>query len=107
MFRKKMLPMLCLFFPLTASAADIACSGNITWVMAEHPSCVDGNNKKQLAYKIEGSGYWFCSGSDTASSLVLGAKFAAKSVTVYMDNANGASCTSHSHYLKPSYIILP
>lgn len=88
-------------------AGDIACSGKITLVMADHPSCIDGNGKKQLAFRLAGSSLWICNNSDAASSLVLAAKLSEKTVTVYMDDAGGATCQSHAQYIKPSYTIVP
>lgn len=88
-------------------AGDIACSGQITALMADHPSCTDDSGKEQLAFKISGSPSWKCNNSDTASSLVLAAKISNKSVIVYLSDAGGATCQSHTQYTKPSYTIIP
>ncbi|NOU49063.1 hypothetical protein HG263_00670 [Pseudoalteromonas sp. JBTF-M23] len=90
----------------SAHAKDISCSGKVSMLMAEHISCKDSSNKKQFAFKLEGTTSWKCSGSDTASSLLLAAKVAEKPLTIYMDDANGATCSTHNGYLKVSYIIL-
>jgi len=87
-------------------AGDMACSGKISLLMAEHTSCKDENNKKQFAFKIEGTSSWKCSGSDTASSLLLAAKISDKPLTFYISDINGATCSVHSNYLKSNYIIL-
>jgi hypothetical protein len=87
-------------------AGEIACSGKITLVMADHKSCTDSNNVKQLAFRLEGSPVWICNNSDAASSLVLKAKFENKSVSVYMNDEKNATCESHAQYIKPSYTFI-
>lgn len=90
----------------SANAADIACNGTITWVMADNASCTDSSGKKQIAYKHSTGDSWLCSGSDSASSLILSAKIAAVPVTVYINNNNGETCQVHGSYVKASYIII-
>ena len=92
-------------FSSWSNATDISCNGTITWVMADHPSCTDDSGKKQLAYKLSTGDYWFCSGSDAASSLILSAKVTNAQMLLYINNDNGATCQIHSHYMKASYII--
>ncbi|MBL1276737.1 MAG: hypothetical protein COB30_011680 [Ectothiorhodospiraceae bacterium] len=87
-------------------AGTISCRGKVSVLMAEHVSCKDSDNKKQFAFKLEGMETWKCSGSDTASSLLLAAKISDKSLSVYISDGNGATCSTHSAYLKSSYIIL-
>ncbi|WP_156492041.1 hypothetical protein, partial [Oleiphilus sp. HI0123] len=79
------------FLLITANvhAADIACAGKVSALMAEHNSCKDSTGKKQFAFKLSGMSSWKCSGSDTASSLLLASKVADKSLSVYMSDANG------------------
>jgi hypothetical protein len=104
---KKIFLILILQLPFFANAAEIGCSGVVTWVMADHSSCKDDAGKKQLAFKHSSGAYWFCSGSDTASSLVLAAKMSQSALSVYMDNDGGNStCSVHSHFLKPNYSII-
>lgn len=95
-----------ILFSSLVGATDIACNGTITWVMADHPSCTDDSGKRQLAYKLSTGDYWFCSGSDTASSLILSAKVTNAQMLLYINNDNGATCQIHSHYMKASYIIV-
>ncbi|ARU27792.1 hypothetical protein [Cellvibrio sp. PSBB006] len=87
-------------------AADISCTGTVTWVMGDHPNCTDGNGKKQLAFKITGSDNWLCNNSDAASSLVLSAKVAEKPLLIYMNSDNGETCATRPHYVKPNYTIM-
>jgi hypothetical protein len=89
-----------------AHAGDISCSGKVAMLMAEHNSCKDVNKKKQFAFKLEGMTSWKCSGSDSASSMLLAAKVSDKPLTVYISDANGATCSIHSSYLKANYIIM-
>lgn len=89
-----------------AQAAEISCNGKVHWLMAEHPSCTDDTGKKQFAFKLEGMTSWKCSGSDTASSLLLAAKMSDKSLHVSINDTNGATCSTHTSYLKNNYIIL-
>jgi len=97
---------LSLFFVSYANAGDISCSGKISMLMADHNSCKDSNGKKQLAFKLKGTQSWLCNGSDTASSLILSAKMADKTLSVYISDAGGATCGTHANYLKPSYSII-
>lgn len=102
----KFIAVIFLFSGLNAYAGNISCSGKISMLMAEHDSCKDSAGKKQFAFKLVGTTSWKCSGSDTASSLLLASKVADKSLSVYMSDANGATCSTHNGYLKASYIIL-
>lgn len=103
----KLFIFLLLLSPSVATAANIACKGTITWVMGDHPSCKDENGKKQLAFKHTTGAYWFCSGSDSASALILSAKMSKAPINIYMNDANGGTCNVHQHYLKPTYVIVP
>ncbi len=75
-------------------------------VMADHQLCLDPNNKKQLAFKLEDSSNWICNNSDAASSLILASKFENKSVLVYMSDDNNATCDAHDEYIKPTYTFI-
>ncbi|MCG9682883.1 hypothetical protein L1D31_09890 [Vibrio sp. Isolate23] len=97
---------LILLIPSLVGAAEISCKGTVSLIMADHTSCRDDNGKKQLAFKVTGDNYWLCSGSDSASSLVLSVKMSEKNLVVYFDDNGGSlTCQSHRHYLKPKYII--
>jgi len=99
--------LILLCFTFKSFAADIACAGRITWILADHAACIDVHNKKQFAYKIDTApGLWKCSNSDSASSLILAAKFENKIVSVYMSDENNATCDSHAQHIKPSYIFI-
>ncbi|MCE9687164.1 hypothetical protein LZP73_13275 [Shewanella sp. AS16] len=97
-----------MFFWMASSAlaADIGCTGTIAYVMADHVICKDATGKKQFAFKLSGSSNWICSNSDSASSLVISAKVMKAEVSVYLNDANNATCQSHINYIKPSYLIM-
>lgn len=99
--------VLTIFLVPAVYAAEINCYGKVGMLMADHPSCVDGAGKRQLAFKLEGTSPWLCNGSDAASSLVLSAKMADKNLSVYISDADGATCGAHANYLKPKYTIIP
>uniref|UniRef100_UPI0040483230 hypothetical protein n=1 Tax=Rheinheimera sp. TaxID=1869214 RepID=UPI0040483230 len=84
-------------------AADINCSGKVSWVM-DYPSQCDGNT----AFKTTGSGdKWVCPPSDKGNALVLAALAADKRLEVYIDSQNGAfSCNNLPNYVKARYIII-
>jgi len=103
---RKALFVLALTGSLHSHAADVSCTGNVTWVMGDHANCIDDNGKKQLAFKISGSDSWLCNNSDTASSLVLSAKIAEKRIVVYINSDNGTTCENRPSYTKPRYTIL-
>jgi hypothetical protein len=95
------------FFTFNSYAADIACAGKVTWILADHAACTDEHNKKQFAFKVDtASGLWKCTNSDAASSLILAAKFENKTLSVYMSDEDGATCNSHAQHIKPSYIFI-
>jgi hypothetical protein len=104
----KILSIIVALFTITqfSYAGEIACTAQITLLMADHPSCTDNNGEKQLAFMLAGSDVWICNNSDTASSLVLAAKMSEKSITVYMSDTGGATCQSHTQYIKPSYTYI-
>jgi len=91
----------------SAHAGEFACSRQVTLLMADHPSCTDNSGKKQLAFRLAGSSQWKCNNSDTASSLVLAAKMSNKAITVYLNDAGGATSQSHAQYIRPGYTFIP
>src|SRR5690606_40948819 len=97
---RKALFVLALTGSLHSHAADVSCTGNVTWVMGDHANCIDDNGKKQLAFKISGSDSWLCNNSDTASSLVLSAKIAEKRIVVYINSDTGTTCENRQSYTK-------
>ncbi|NQZ23646.1 MAG: hypothetical protein HRT53_16545 [Colwellia sp.] len=76
-------------------------------ILADHSACTDAHNKKQFLFTIDTApGLWKCSNSDTASSLLLAAKFEDKILSVYINDENGATCNSHPQQIQPSYIFI-
>lgn len=103
-----MLFILVGFVALPSFSKDIACHGEIVFIMAEHSGCTDENGKRQLAFKtVSGSNPWMCARTEIGGSLLLAAKVAKKSVQVYIsDQGQGLTCQNIPDYSKVSYIVL-
>jgi hypothetical protein len=86
-----------------ASASDINCRGEVTWVM-DYPEQCSGNT----AFKTTGSnGKWICPPSDKGNALVLAALAADKEVEVYISSQNGVlDCNNIPDYTKARYVII-
>lgn len=89
-----------------AYAGTLTCGGKVKLLMADHTSCRDSAGEMKLAFQLEGIDPWKCVESDAAASLVLAAKMTDQSILTYIDDFGGATCQTHTQYLKPKFIIL-
>ena len=93
------------FFSMSSFAKDIACSGKISSLMADHSGCTDANGKRQMAFITTGP--WMCARTEMGSSMLLAAKAAERKIDVYItDSGTDKTCSTLSNYTKVSYLIL-
>ena len=96
---------LACFTHLATASTDLNCNGKVSWVMADNASCGGF-----AAFKTEATGgklgKWMCTKSKSADDFALAALIHNKTVEVYIDGSDAATCEDLPHYRKINYIII-
>lgn len=89
----------------SVASTDLNCNGKVSWVMADNANCGGF-----AAFKTEATGgkqgKWMCTKSKSADDVALAALINDKTVEVYIDGSDVATCTDLPHYRKINYIII-